>query len=80
MTRTTQPRYVLQIFFAMPPALDRLGMHKSRYQMVIRERNPVALAELVLADVTTGARGCGRRRGRGLQVSGENRRQERGDI
>lgn len=46
MTSATKPRHTIQHPLIMPPLLNNLRMHPTRNQMVIRERDPVALADL----------------------------------
>lgn len=46
MTSPTQPRNTIQHPLIMPPLLQHLGMHAPRNKMMIRQRDPVALADL----------------------------------
>lgn len=46
MTSTTQPRNTIQRPLIMPLSLQHFRMHTSRNKMMIRQRNPVALANL----------------------------------
>ena len=79
MTRPTQPRHTPQHPLRMPSPLHHLRVHRARYQMVIRQRDPVTLTDL--------ARVCPRRRpywrasGHGFHVVVEERQEEGfGDV
>ena len=46
MTRPTKPRHAIQPPLLMPAPLHHLGMRGAGYQMMVRQRYPVTMADL----------------------------------
>ncbi|GFF47778.1 hypothetical protein IFM46972_08385 [Aspergillus udagawae] len=78
MARPTQPRHTIQHPLLMPPLLEHLCMHAARNQMVIREGDPVALADL--AGVGARGRPYRRRGGHTGYVLAQHWGEEVGDV
>lgn len=78
MTGTTQPRNTIQHPLLMPPLLEHLCMHPARNQMVVREGDPVALADL--AGVSARRRPYRRRGCHTGYVFAKHRRKEVRDV
>ena len=58
VTSTAQPGDALQVRRGMPPALDGLGVHGARDQVVVRQVDPVAATDLALGGGTAGRGGA----------------------
>lgn len=78
VTSATQPSNAVQHPLVMPPLLQHLGMHAPRDQMVVRQRDPVTLADF--ACVRPRARPHGRRLRRPLDVLVQHFSEEIGHI
>lgn len=78
MTSTTQPRNTIQRPLVMPTPLEHLRMHTSRNEMMIRQRDPVTLANLTRLCT----RGAPRRRcaGHTCSILAENWGKELGEV
>jgi hypothetical protein len=48
MTSPTQPRDTIQLVLCMPPSLHYAAVGRLGYEMVVRQRDPVAQAEFAL--------------------------------
>ncbi len=70
MTGPTQPSHLVQHMLFMPTSFQRLCMNRSRNQMVVRKRNPIAAADL--AGRRAGSVPCRRWSRDGSDVGGEN--------
>ncbi|KAL3951919.1 hypothetical protein ACCO45_013636 [Purpureocillium lilacinum] len=75
VARAAQPGHVLQVLAAVPAALDGLFVHEARDQVVVRQRDPGASAEL--ARLCPRRLRCGRRRRHGLEVRHQDGGKER---
>lgn len=70
VTSPTQPCDAIQFPLLMPPPLQHFGVRFFRDQMMIRQRNPTAFANLACRGTCAGPLGwCG---GGGADVLGEN--------
>lgn len=78
MTRPTQPGDAVQHPLIMPALLEYLCMHLFRNEMMIRERDPIALADLTCAGTRRDP--YGRRRGDAVDVFGQRGSEELGQV
>lgn len=72
MTRTTQPRHVIQLPFRVPAPLHGLLVHGARDQVVVGERDVRAATDLAAPRAVPGLGGRGRGRGDVGEVGGED--------
>lgn len=74
MACSTEPCDVLQVLFAMPATFDDFFVNKPRNQMVVRQGDPVPLANL--ASICTAGPRCWRRCDQSLDVGSHHRNQK----
>lgn len=78
MASPTKPGHAIQQLLAMPTALQHAFMRRLGNEVVVRQRNPFAVAEFAFRGAGRGP--DGRRRGDGSQVAVVDGGEEVGDV